>query len=283
MTPAADLREFVALLHDTCAMLSQGRYVPNETSTRLFFDALSDLPMEAVRAGFALHVKTAKFAPTPGEIREHVGVLVDDGRPGPEEAWSIAVLARDPDETVVWTPETAQAWDVARKVFALGDEVGARMGREPGWRDKVPSGWATGTDRAHTELVGRYSEQRKLAADDSGTKNNGSFDAAMAVMPITRNPRSVRWLASDPFKGAHFATYPAELIRPFILAGCPEGGTVLDPFGGSGTTGLECDRLGRNAILIDLDARNVPMAEQRLAVDAGSVRRQRGLFAGSAD
>ncbi len=110
--------------------------------------------------------------------------------------------------------------------------------------------------------------ERKLAEAGNGTKNNASFDEAMAVMPATRNPRSVRWLASEPFSGAHFATYPSELIRPFIAAGCPEGGTVLDPFGGSGTTGIEADRQHKHAILIDLDERNVPMAAGRIVGDA---------------
>jgi site-specific DNA-methyltransferase (cytosine-N4-specific) len=104
----------------------------------------------------------------------------------------------------------------------------------------------------------------KSALNAEGTKNNASFNEAMAVMPATRNPRSVRWLASEPFSGAHFATYPSELIRPFIAAGCPVGGTVLDPFGGSGTTGLEADRQHKHAILVDLDERNVPMATGRI-------------------
>jgi DNA modification methylase len=53
-----------------------------------------------------------------------------------------------------------------------------------------------------------------------------------------------------------------------LLAGCPPGGTVLDPFGGSGTTGLVADREHRNAILIDLDARNAPMATARISAEA---------------
>jgi len=122
---------------------------------------------------------------------------------------------------------------------------------------------------APTELHnGMRAPTPKLAEVGSGTKNNASFDDAMAVMPQTRNPRSVRWLASEPFRGAHFATYPPELIRPFVLAGCPPGGTVLDPFGGSGTTGLVCDQEGRGAILIDLDERNMPMARERITADA---------------
>jgi DNA modification methylase len=67
------------------------------------------------------------------------------------------------------------------------------------------------------------------------------MDAAMAIMPEKRNKRSVWEVATQPFSEAHFATYPPALIEPCILAGCPKGGTVLDPFGGAGTTGLVAD------------------------------------------
>lgn len=80
-----------------------------------------------------------------------------------------------------------------------------------------------------------------------------------------RNRRSVWTVTPKPFKGAHFATFPPALIEPCILAGCPEGGTVLDPFGGAGTTGLVADRLGRNAVLIELNPEYASMAESRLA------------------
>jgi len=61
-------------------------------------------------------------------------------------------------------------------------------------------------------------------------------------------------IAPKPFKGAHFAVYPPELIEPCVLAGCIEGGLVLDPFGGSGTTGGIALKHGRNAILCELNA-----------------------------
>ncbi len=66
-----------------------------------------------------------------------------------------------------------------------------------------------------------------------------------------RNKRSVWEVATKPFSGAHFATFPPDLIEPCILAGCPVGGTVLDPFFGAGTTGLVADRLGRDCIGIE--------------------------------
>jgi len=84
-----------------------------------------------------------------------------------------------------------------------------------------------------------------------------------------KNKRSVWTVSPKPFKEAHFAVYPPELIEPCILAGCPEGGTVLDPFGGSGTTGVVADRLGRNAILTELNPDYIDIAKNRIESDGG--------------
>ena len=92
---------------------------------------------------------------------------------------------------------------------------------------------------------------------------------ARGEVGATRNKRSVWTVATQPFKEAHFATYPPELIEPCILAGSPRGGVVLDPFGGAGTTGLVADRLGRNAVLIELNPEYAEIARRRLAGDAG--------------
>jgi DNA modification methylase len=85
----------------------------------------------------------------------------------------------------------------------------------------------------------------------------------------TRNKRSVWEVATQPFSEAHFATYPPALIEPCILAGCPKGGTVLDPFGGAGTTGLVADRFQRDAILIELNPEYAEIARKRLSGDGG--------------
>lgn len=165
------------------------------------------------------------------------------------------------------------------------------------------SGWASG-DTPHTAIahqqagvarvpagegVGRRKgppgnpAERKLAPAGSGTKNNASMDEALALMPATRNRRSVWTIPTEPFKEAHFATYPTELVRPCIEAGCPLGGVVLDPFGGSGTTGLVADRLGRDAILIELNPEYAAMAERRIAGDKmNAAKRTPCMFAGEA-
>jgi DNA modification methylase len=83
-------------------------------------------------------------------------------------------------------------------------------------------------------------------------------------VPETRNRRSVWTVTTKPFKGAHFATFPPDLIEPCVLAGCPEGGTVLDPFGGAGTTGLVAARNSRNSILCELNPEYAAMAAERV-------------------
>jgi DNA modification methylase len=75
-------------------------------------------------------------------------------------------------------------------------------------------------------------------------------------------------VATQPYRDAHFAVMPARLCEPLILASCPIGGVVLDPFGGAGTTGLVADRMQRNAILIDLNGEYADMQRRRVTAEA---------------
>ena len=79
-----------------------------------------------------------------------------------------------------------------------------------------------------------------------------------------RNKRDVWTVATTPYSKAHFATFPIELIRPCILAGCPVGGIVLDPFIGSGTTAAVAKMLGRNYIGIELNLEYIKLANERI-------------------
>jgi len=91
----------------------------------------------------------------------------------------------------------------------------------------------------------------------------------------TRNRRSVWSVSTKPLKGAHFATFPPDLIEPCILAGCPIGGTVLDPFGGAGTTGLVAQQHGRNAVLLELNPEYAAMARERIDAPTKPVKAKR--------
>ena len=80
-----------------------------------------------------------------------------------------------------------------------------------------------------------------------------------------RNKRSVWSVSTNGFRGAHFATFPEKLIEPCILAGCPEGGVVLDPFAGSGTAGVVAKRMGRGFMGCEINPSYVEMAARRIA------------------
>jgi DNA modification methylase len=80
----------------------------------------------------------------------------------------------------------------------------------------------------------------------------------------TRNRRTVWTVPTRPFKGAHFATFPEAVAEPCVLAGCPPGGTVLDPFFGAGTTGLVAGRHGRNCVGIEINPAYAEIALARL-------------------
>ena len=89
-------------------------------------------------------------------------------------------------------------------------------------------------------------------------------DGTLMIKP-TRNKRSVWTVNTKPFKGAHFAVFPEELIEPCILAGAPSNGIVLDPFMGSGTTAAMALRLGRQYLGCELNEDYKPLQESRIA------------------
>lgn len=118
-------------------------------------------------------------------------------------------------------------------------------------RQKIPSGWDAGLG-SHRAKQGRYSnKQRALGKEDQCTGG--------------RNKRTVWTVASEPFPEAHFATFPTKLIEPCVLAGAPVDGVVLDPFAGSGTTGVVALREGRKFIGIELNPDYMAMIHDRCA------------------
>ena len=80
----------------------------------------------------------------------------------------------------------------------------------------------------------------------------------------TKNRRSVWFIPTQPYRGAHFATFPEKLVEPCVLAGCPGGGTVLDPFCGSGTVGVVAARHGRKFVGVELKPDYIRLAQERI-------------------
>jgi len=103
----------------------------------------------------------------------------------------------------------------------------------------------------------------KAAENVPGSRQNASFSEAVKDIVDDRNKRSVWTVPTYPYPGAHFATFPPDLIKPCVLAGCPEGGTVLDPFLGSGTTAQVAQDLGRRCVGIELNPKYCKLAVKR--------------------
>ena len=115
-------------------------------------------------------------------------------------------------------------------------------------------------ERALSELQPRK-RPNGLSVEDG--KKTGAYRPNCGVSE-TRNRRSVWTVTTKPYSGAHFATFPPDLIEPCVLAGAPVGGTVLDPFGGSGTTAGVALKHGRKAILCEINPDYAAMVDGRI-------------------
>jgi len=102
-------------------------------------------------------------------------------------------------------------------------------------------------------------------AKGKGIKPSGNGNADEYLVPAGRNKRTVWNITTKPYKEAHFATFPPELPEICIKAGCPQGGTVLDPFAGAGTTLYVAEQLGRNSIGIELNPDYCDIIRRRMA------------------
>ena len=118
-------------------------------------------------------------------------------------------------------------------------------------------------ENVNTERTNYVCGSRKNG-ENKDRHDNDMVDRSKSMVSNGRNKRSVWIISTKPYSGAHFATFPPDLIEPCVLAGCPEGGVVLDPFGGSGTTGGVAMKLNRKAILCELNPEYVGIMEQRI-------------------
>lgn len=111
-------------------------------------------------------------------------------------------------------------------------------------------------------------EPAKYAGDNRGSREDSRRGTKMNSMSGKtgeyRNKRDVWHVNTKPFKEAHFAAFPDTLIEPCVLSGCPEGGIVLDPFIGAGTTGIVSKRNNRNYVGIELNSDYIKIAENRI-------------------
>lgn len=196
----ADFPQFAELLDAVCGLLSRGAYTPNATNSALWFRALRAHDLDVVRAAFDAHVKDpqrGRFVPTPADILAQIaGQAAEDGRPGPEEAWAIAITARDEFATVVWTDETAKAWGIARPVMEAGDEVGARMAFREAYARLVDEARAKRQPVAWTVSDG-FDQAGRVTAINAAVEAGRLPVSALPMLPAPRDGAPVALLGTD--------------------------------------------------------------------------------------
>lgn len=123
-----------------------------------------------------------------------------------------------------------------------------------------------GSKASRSNGVASENAGRRDKQGDLGKRTYSGFnDRYFSKPPVTmRNKRSVWHINTRPFKEAHFAVFPEDLVIPCVLAGCPEDGVVLDPFFGSGTSGVVAKKLGRKFVGIELNPTYCAIADRRI-------------------
>ena len=149
---------------------------------------------------------------------------------------------------------------------AIAEEATCNRERGTATYAQVPGG---GDNSGLSRLSRSGNKERKPASArgvpvDTDGSTNGAVAGSVPWEVATRNKRSVWEIATQPFAEAHFATFPEKLIEPCILAGSKPGDVVLDPFCGSGTTGVVALRYHRDFVGIELNPEYAEMAERRI-------------------
>ena len=151
---------------------------------------------------------------------------------------------------IIWSKPNGMPESVTDRLASKHEHVFMLSKSRNYWFDLDP------IRECHTEVSVARSRRNRFAEDQSqrGVGSPNTVDPKKAVHEAGKNPGDVWVLPTQPFTEAHFAVMPQALAERAILAGCKPGGTVLDPFSGSGTTGLAANKHGRKYVGIDLNA-----------------------------
>lgn len=166
---------------------------------------------------------------------------------------------------------------VQRMMQQIEDQKGSE--RVPGktngtmkdvWPGRTPKNGVDIKGGNHGSELGIKAYSHRGTGDKKLTGHSGNYDSNGDLIGNgMANKKSVWTVTTKPFKDAHFATFPEDLIVDCIKAGCPEGGIVLDPFGGSMTTAATAKKLNRNYISVELNHKYIVIGEKRFHNEFG--------------
>lgn len=171
--------------------------------------------------------------------------------------WRVAFALQDDGwilrNAIIWNKPNAMPESVTDRLSGRYEMVFMLSKKTKYWFDLDPIREPAVT--ADRPLIKAKPQQRDGSwSNGSGGNHYEPTTSGLGRNELGRNPGDVWNINTQPFSAAHFAVMPRELAQRCIMAGCKPGGTVLDPFSGSGTTGLAAQRLGRRYIGIDLSS-----------------------------
>lgn len=173
----SDFAAFSKLLDDVWELKGQGL---SAGAKAMWFRALAAHPIDVVRSALGAHIadpKRGAFLPMPADVIAQIDrAIADDGRPGPQEAWALAMRSTDEGETIVWTSEVAEAFGEASSILNAGDEVGARMAFIEVYTRLVDAARRARTAPKWTASLGHDPERRDRAIAEAA--NRGLIDAS---------------------------------------------------------------------------------------------------------
>jgi len=165
---------------------------------------------------------------------------------------------------------------IRNRLFEYDSKENQLRPRKPNKQDQTGNPTYTGFNerwrvknlqRQDPNTMHQAREMARNGTNIPGHSGNYNANGECLLNPNGRNRRTVWEIATQPTPDAHFATFPEALVEPCIKAGCPLGGVVLDPFGGSGTTGLVARNLKRDCILIELNPAYVKIMKKKLRLN----------------
>jgi hypothetical protein len=185
---SSDFDAFSALLSDVWSLKGQAL---SGGAKAMWFRAMSAYPLEVVQGALDAHLsdpKRGQFLPMPADVVAQIDRLVaDDGRPGAEEAWALALRSTDEGDTIVWTAEAAEAMGICSPILNAGDEVGARMAFKEGYTRLVDAARRTRTGPKWSASLGHDPERRDKAIAAAVTAGQLEH-SAYAALPAPRGP-----------------------------------------------------------------------------------------------
>ncbi len=174
-------------------------------------------------------------------------------------------------QDIIWSKPNAMPESTKDRCTKAHEYLFLMTKSERYWSDfgairEPASGWngSRFDDGKNAEVHPNVGRKRRTVRPGVDTNGGGQGNGEMEYPADSRNKRSVWHIPTSPFLEAHFATFPPALVEPCVLAGCPEGGVVLDPFVGSGTSAMVARQLGRRAVGIDLNPEYLAMAVRRV-------------------